>query len=426
MPRAGPACYACGMTPIVKWAAGAGLLLAVVATLGLVRQRGVPVQLVPVQRTGIVQSVVATGRLNAAARLDIGAEVTATVEEVRVREGDRVQAGALLLRLSDAEARAALQQARAALLEAQGRATQQASVTAPVAAQAVLQAEAAFTAAAREHQRARELVAQGFFSQQKLDDAQRALDTARSALESARVQARANQPSGIERALAASRVDQAAAAVAVAQARLARLAITSPLDALVLTRNVEPGSMAQPGRVLLTLAAQGSLRIDAGVDEKNLRLLTPGMAARAVADAYPGQPFDAQLTYIAPAVDPQRGTVEVRLAVPQPPAFLRPDMTVSVELVGGTKPDALVLPSGAVRDADREAPWVLALQDGRAVRVPVTLGLRGIGAVEILAGLKQGDQAIPQTEKALPGDRVRPGPVLAPVKGMETPAFISR
>jgi len=414
------------MKPIVKWAVGAGLVLAVVAALGLARQRGTPVQVVAVTRTGIVQSVVATGRLNAAARLDIGAEVTATVQEVRVREGDRVQAGALLLRLSDAEARAALQQARAALLEAQGRATQQASVTAPVAAQAVLQAEAAFTAATREHQRARELVAQGFFSQQKLDDAQRALDTARSALESARVQARANQPSGIERALAASRVDQAAAAVAVAEARLARLAITSPLDALVLTRHVEPGSMAQPGRVLLTLAAQGGLRIDAGVDEKNLRLLTPGMAARAVADAYPGQPFDAQLTYIAPAVDPQRGTVEVRLAVPQAPAFLRPDMTVSVELVGGTKPDALVLPSGAVRDADREAPWVLALQDGRAVRVPVTLGLRGIGTVEILAGLKQGDAVIPQTEKALPGDRVRPGPALAPVKGMETPAFISR
>jgi HlyD family secretion protein len=214
--------------------------------------------------------------------------------------------------------------------------------------------------------------------------------------------------------------------VAVAQARLARLSIASPLDALVLTRNVEPGSMAQPGRVLLTLAAQGSLRIDAGVDEKNLRLLTPGMPARAVADAYPGQPFDAQLTYIAPAVDPQRGTVEVRLAVPQAPAYLRPDMTVSVELVGGTKPDALVLPSGAVRDADREAPWVLLLQDGRAVRVPVTLGLRGVGAVEIMEGLKEGDQAIPQTEKALPGDRVRPGPVLAPAKGMETPAFISR
>ena len=412
------------MKSLVKWGAGAVLVLAVAGGLLLARQRGTPVQLVPVARTGIVQSVVATGRLNAPARMDIGAEVTATVLEVRVREGDRVKAGDLLLRLSDAEARAALQQARAALLEARGRATQQASVAAPVATQAVVQAEATFTAAERDYQRARELVAQGFFPQQKLDDARRVLDTAASALRSARVQAQANQPGGIERTLAGTRVDQSEAAVAMAQARLARLAIVSPVDALVLTRSVEPGSMAQPGRVLLTLAALGGTRIDANVDEKNLRLLTLGMPARAVADAYPGQSFDAQLNYIAPAVDPQRGTVEVRLAVPNPPAFLRPDMTVSVEMVGGSKKDALVLPSGAVRDADREAPWVLLFSGGQAVRAPVKLGLRGVGSVEILEGLKEGDETIAQTEKAAVGDRVRRGPDAAGGKGMEVPSFI--
>lgn len=413
------------MKPILKWSA-AGAVLALAVAVALLSQRGAKVQVAAVVRTAIVQSVVATGRLNAPARMDIGAEVTATVLEVKVREGDRVKAGDLLLRLSDAEARAALMQARAALVEARGRATEQASVAAPVASQAVVQAEAAFKAAERDFQRTRDLVAQGFFSQQKLDDAQRALDTARSALASARVQSQASQARGIEPALAAARVAQAEAAVDVAFARLARLRITSPVDAVVLSRNVEPGSMAQPGRTLLALAAQGGIRIDAAVDEKHLRLLTPGMAAQAVADAYPGQRFDAKLYYVSPAVDPQRGTVDVRLEVPSPPAFLKPDMTVSVELLAGSKKDALVLPSGAVRDADREAPWVLALREGRAVRTPVRLGLRGIGAVEILDGLKAGDEAIPQTEKALPGDRVRRGPTLAPEKGMEVPSFISR
>lgn len=414
------------MKPLGKWGVGAGVVL-VAAALGLwALGRGQAVQTVAVARMGIVQSVVATGRLNAPARIELGAEVTATVTEVRVREGDRVRAGEVLLHLQDGEARAALRQARAALVEARGRADQQAQVTAPVSSQAVLQAEAAYTAAEREHRRASELVAQGFFPQQKLDEAQRALDTARSALASARVQAQANQASGVEPALAASRVAQAEAALAVAEARLARLQIASPVDALVLARNVEPGSMAQPGRVLLALAAQGGTRIDAAVDEKHLRLLTLGMAARAVADAYPGQAFDARLSYIAPAVDPARGTVEVRLQVAKPPAFLRPDMTVSVELLAGEKKAALVLPSVAVRDPDREAPWVLAMRDGRAVRVPVRLGLRGVGAVEIVDGLKEGDEAIPQTEKALPGDRVRRGPTLAGEKGFEVPSFISR
>ena len=414
------------MKPLFKWGAAGVAVLLLVAGTAWVSQSGARVQIAPVVRTGIVQSVVATGRLNAPARMDIGSEVTATVLEVKVREGDRVKAGDLLLRLSDAEARAALQQARAALIEARGRATQQATVLAPVANQAVVQAEAAFKAAERDFQRTRDLVAQGFFAQQKLDDARRALDTARSALESARVQSVANQASGIEPAMAASRVAQAEAAVEVATARLARLRITSPVDAVVLARNVEPGTMAQPGRTLLALAAQGGTRIDAAVDEKHLRLLTPGMAAQAVADAFPGQRFDARLNYVSPAVDPQRGTVDVRLEVLKPPAFLKPDMTVSVELLAGSKKDALVLPSGAVRDADREKPWVLALQDGRAVRVPVRLGLRGIGAVEILEGLNAGDEAIPQTEKALPGDRVRRGAALAPDKGVEVPSFIAR
>ncbi len=409
-----------------KWAAGAALVAIVLAVAVVNSRRGALVQGATVAQTGIVQSIAATGRLNAPARMDVGADVTATVLEVRVREGDRVKAGQILVRLQDAEARAALAQARAALVETRQRAVQQATVSAPVASQAVVQAQTAFQSAEREHQRAQDLVAQGFFSQQKLDDARRALDTARSALESARVQAQANQTQGVEPALAASRVAQAQGAVDAAAARLDRLQITSPVDAVVLARSVEPGSMAQPGRVLLSLAAQGNPRIDAAVDEKHLSMLSLGMAARAVVDAFPGQPFDAKLSYIAPVVDPQRGSVDVRLDVPSPPAFLKPDMTVSVELIGGRRDSTLVLPSAAVRDADRGAPWVLLLQDGRAVRTAVKLGLNGVGSVEITEGLKAGDFAILQTEKALAGDRVRRGPDAGVDKGFEVPSFISR
>ena len=413
------------MKPRQKWIFAAVAFSLLLAAGLLFQQRGTSVQVVPVLCSDLVQSVVATGRLNAPARIELAAEVTATVLAVQVREGDHVKAGQLLVRLSDAEARAAWQQAQAALLEARNRATQQARVAASVAVQTVVQADAAWRNAELEYQRARELVAQGFFSQQKLDETRRTLDTSASALRSARVQAEANQPNGIESGLAADRVAQALAAVQIAEARLARLAIASPVDGVVLVRNVEPGSMAQPSRVLLALAA-GSIRIDAGIDEKHLHMLVLGMSARAVVDAYPAQPFDAQLSYIGPAVDPQRGTVEVRLALPQPPAFLKPDMTVSVELIGANRPGALVLPAAAVREADSASPWVLALRDHRAVRAPVQLGLRGIGTVEILSGLAEGDLAIPQTEKALPGDRVRQVGTTLPENGMEVPSFISR
>lgn len=411
------------MNTRTKWALGVGAAVAALALAAALGTRGTAVRAVAVTRGAITQSVVATGRIEAPARIDVAAEVTATVRAVRVREGDRVRAGQPLVELVDDEARAALAQARAQQAEALQRQHEQASVTAPVSDQALEQARANLINAEREAERVRTLVAQGFYPPQRLDEAERVLANARSALATARVQAEANRAGAVGPALVRTRVEQAHAAVALAQARLERLTLRAPMDAVVLSRTVEPGALAQPGRVLLSLAADGPPRIEAAIDEKNLRLLTPGMAARAVADAYPHQPFDAVLDWVGPAVDAQRGTVAVRLRVPQPPAFVRPDMTVSVELLGGRREGALLLPATAVRDADRDAPWVLAVREGRAVRVPVTLGLRGVGVVEVADGpLREGERVIPQTEKAAEGERVRVLPDAAVRRGLEVPA----
>lgn len=389
-------------------------------------RRGKTVAVALTTRGDIMQTVVATGRVNAPARLDMGAEVTGTIASVAVREGDTVKAGQLLVQLRDDEARAAVQQAQASLAETRSRLTQLAVVSQPVSAAAMQQAQATFRSAQSDIDRVRPLVEQGFYPPQKMDDAQRALDTARSGLESARIQAVANQPGGMESQLAAQRLSQAEAALNAARARLDKLRLTSPLDARVLTRVAEPGGLAQPGRVLITLAAAGGVRIDANVDEKHLSRLQPGLKARVLADAYPAQAFDAELFYIAPAVDPQRGTVEVRLRVPVAPAFVRPDMTVSVEMLTGARQSVLVLSADAVRDAETPSPWALVVQDGVARRVPLTLGLHGVGAVEVSSGLAEGDQVILPTSPAAPGDRVRPALPKATARGMDIPSGLSR
>jgi HlyD family secretion protein len=406
-----------------RWLVGGALALAgMAAVVALLSNRAKPVRVAEVARTDLQQSVAVTGRINAPARIDVASEVTATVTEVAAREGDRVRAGQLLIRLSDAEARSNLVQAQASLTEAQQRVREQDSVFRPVSDASLAQAQANLDNARAELERARALVAKGFYPQQKLDDAQRTLLNAQAAEAAARVQSQSNRHEGVAVALLQSRLAQAHAAVAVAQARLDRLHISAPMDARVLTRNVEPGTMAQPGRVILTLAGSGATRIDAAVDEKNLGLLQLGMAARARADAFANQPFDARLAWISPAVDAQRGTVEVRLDVPQPPPWLRTDMTVSVDMLGPARPDALVLPSAAVRDADRSAPWVLVLRDGHAQNQPVKLGLLGVGSLEVVDGVQAGEQVILQTEKAVAGDRVRALPPDTPApRPMEMP-----
>ncbi len=140
----------------------------------------------------------------------------------------------------------------------------------------------------------------------------------------------------------------------------------------------------QPGKELMVLAPAGETQIVVQIDEKNLSQLKLGQKALASADAYPRERFAAELFYINPGVDALRGSVEVKLRVPDPPPYLRQDMTVSVDIEVARRADTLVAPADAVFDAASAQPWVLAVDGGhRAAKKPVTLGLKGEGRVEI-------------------------------------------
>ena len=104
--------------------------------------------------------------------------------------------------------------------------------------------------------------------------------------------------------------------------------------------------------------------------------------------------FEAKVSYIAPSIDPQRGSVEVRLAVPAPPPFLKPDMTVSIDLTIAAKSKVLTVPSNVVRGMATATPWVQIVDGGRVARRDVTLGIRGQGTIEVERGLAEGAELI--------------------------------
>jgi HlyD family secretion protein len=414
------------------------LLLLLAAGLAIVAPwafRGRAVGAYAVVRTELVQTVVATGRVSALARVEIGSLVAGTVAEVAVEEGARVERGQVLLRLREREAladeraaRAALDQARAgvaqaaaaeAQAEARLRLLQQ--TTRPAAEQAVLIAAADLEAARRNHERVEALVGKGMLPRADLDEARRALDAARARFDRESTLAAGSRPGGGDERAAESAVTQAAAAatqaraavaqaaaaLAAAQSRLADTVIAAPVDGTVISRTVEVGSTVQPGRTLLVISRPGRTEIVAPVDEKNLALLAVGQKAVVSADAYPGRSFPAELSTVVPAVAAASGTVTAKFSVPAPPEYLLPDMTVSVEVEVARTARALSLPAEAVRDLSG-APWVLAVRDGRARRVPVRVGARGASRVEVLSGLAEGELVLPAAEgRAADGDRVR-------------------
>jgi len=360
------------------------------------------------EKRELVQRVVASGRVLAPARIQLGSVVVGRVTRVAVEKGDRVKAGQVLVLLDDAEARAALAQARSAVAQAAARLEQVEVVSAQVTSQAVRQAELRLEQAEVKLTRNRTLAEAGSVSRSDLDDALQARDLAASQLATARIQASAAAGGADRRAVLAA-LEQARGAEQAAAARLDQLQIRSPSDGVVTERDAEPGDVVQPGRTLLVVARDGPTQLSVLPDEKNLAFLAIGQAATASVDAFPDTIFPARVAYIAPAVDLSRGTVEVKLDVADPPPFLRPDMTVSVNVEVGRDPAALVVPAAAVRDAGTD-PWALVVRDGRTVRQPVKLGMRGEGTVQVLSGLVPGEVVVAPSSTVGPGARVRTEP----------------
>lgn len=381
-----------------------GIIVVVAGWVAIQKLRGKPAESIAVQRGELVQSVVVTGRVSNESRVTVGSVITARVRAVPLREGAKVKAGDLLIQLEDTEQRAAAAQADAALLSAEARLQSQAEMTTPMAEQQLQQARANAAAAQRERERRESLFKQGFIGQAQLDEARRADDVARAQLRSAEAQATANIR-GAERVTAEVRVTEARAAAELARARLAQTRIVAPADALVLERLAEPGQIVQPGTRLMTLSIAGPVQLIAQVDEKYLAQLAVGQTASVSADAYPGQRFAAKVQSVSPTVDTQRGSVEVKFAVAEPPAYLRNDMTLSIEVETGRRKNVLAVPSAQVLNG--EQPGVLVVNDGKVERRAIKAGLRTLTAVEVVEGLKEGDVVLLDATLA-PGARVRP------------------
>ena len=376
--------------------------------MGAATLRGPQVDALVVQSAPLVRTLQFSARVATLSRVDVGSTVTGRVAQVRVMEGTQVRQGDVLVQLESDELRAALAQAVAAERQAKARLEGLRSTGRTAAQAARAQADASLQAASASLARVQQLVAEGFYSPAQLDEARRAVDVARAQQLGAQAQLQATADAGTDVAQAQAQLALAQAATVAAQARLAQATLVAPADARVLVREVEPGQIVQPGKALFSLALAGPTQLVAQVDERFLEQLQLGQPAWVVADAFAAQRFAARVLSIAPAVDAQRGAIEVKFSIEQAPAFLREDMTLSVEVETARRERTLVLPQAALRGpAGGDQASVLVLQDGRAQVRNVRLGLRTLDAVEVLGGLKESDTVLRGHASLQDGQRVR-------------------
>ena len=394
--------------PSFKIAAGLIALLVLTVLAGYLMARGPEVSVAVVVRHDLLQTVVATGRIQNPHRVDIGAQMVGVVHAVPVREGQTVQTAQVLIELEDAELRASLMQAETAVMQAQSQLRRIQEVQGPLAEQNVRQAVVTLEQAKRNLARHTELFDRDFIGRAALDDTLRLASVSQAQLISALHQWVSTQDGGSELAAAQAALQQAQASVSVAHVRRTYASIRAPVDGVLIARNVEVGDVVQPGKSLMTLSPSGETQIVVQIDEKHLHWLRLGQWALASSDAYPQSRFRAEVVYVNPGVDAQRGSVEVKLRVPDPPNYLRQDMTVSVDIEVERRPKALQVALDALRDEATTSPWVYQVRQGRLFKTPVNIGLRAAGQAEVLQGLQAGDVVVTRSAKALSeGQRVR-------------------
>lgn len=381
----------------------AGLCAA--ALVGVQKWRGPVLPALTVEPMPLELRIVASGEVRYQTLARIGSEITGTVTARHVREGDRVSQGDLLIELNPEELQSRLAQAQTLLQQLQ-------KMSRPQAQAALVEARDNLRQASREARRREALASKGVISAEQVEQAQRIELNSKTALTRAQLSADSLATGSTEERLLQQRIDSA-------EAELAKTRIYAPFAGRVQTRNVEPGDLVQPSKVLLEIArsdgldrdgiASDGLEVVVALDEKNFAPLQLQQPVQLIADAWPEHSVEGVVTFIAPAVDSTRGTIDVHIRVladsAAPDKTFLQGMTVSANIIAAERNDTLVLPNDYLLKAAGQTQ-VLRWRDGAVEAVKVELGLRNMTHSEIVSGLDKGDVVV-QADQLSDGQRVR-------------------
>ncbi|MBK8066328.1 MAG: efflux RND transporter periplasmic adaptor subunit [Rhodanobacteraceae bacterium] len=324
----------------VGWSGAIGMLALLAACggqpqapAGAQAQKPQPVLVHTVAASEWVDRIQALGTARANESVTLTAKTAETVARVNFSDGQQVEAGAVLVEMTDRTEVAQLKEAQAAYSEAE-----------------------------KQYERLRGLVKQGTVTQSQVDQQLAARDSARARMEAIRV-------------------------------RLSDRVVTAPFAGVLGFRTVSPGTLVQPGTVITTLDDITTIKLDFSVPETFLAALAPGQAIDAKSAAYPGQVFKGVVTSLDSRVDPLTRAIVVRAQIPNPERLLKPGMLMSVEVINRPR-NSLSVPEVSL-SALRERMFVYRVDaQNIAHEIEVRIGSRRTGEVEIVEGLAAGDRVV--------------------------------
>ena len=386
---------------------GIGLVIVLLIAGGLIAAtRGGtkidPSKLQKVEKGDLAKSVVATGKVTPITKVEVKSKASGIVKKLLVDAGDKVRKGQLLAQLDKEEIEAQVEQSRAAAQAAE------ASLTSSEAdyERAKVDAEGPdVPLLKRAYERAIGMAKEGVVSTSALEDAEKNYELALNKQNVSKAQA----------TVLKARIAQSQGQLAQDRANLKQLEeqlsytdIESPLDGVVLSRDVEMGDavssilvLGSSATLVMTLGDTSSVYVKGKVDESDIGKVYLGQPARIKVESFKDKTFNGVVTKISPmGVEKDNVTTfEVRVSINNPGGELKAEMTANAEIILEEHKNVLQIPEGAIiYDKDKKASVEVpdsSAKDGKK-KIAVNIGISNGAKTELLGGLKEGDQVVLQ------------------------------
>jgi HlyD family secretion protein len=391
---------------LIIWGSiGVVLILLITAGVIIAKSGGTkidPSKLAKVERGDLAKSVVATGKVTPITTVEVKSKASGIVKKLFVDYGDTVKQGQLLAQLDKAEIEAQVAQSKAALEAAEANlVSSQADFE-----RAKVDAEGPdVPLLKRAYDRAVGMAKDGVVSASALDDAQKNYEMALNKQNVSKAQV----------TVLKAKIAQSQAVVAQDQANLKQLDeqlsytdIVSPLDGMVLSRDVQVGDavssilvLGSSATLVMTLGDISEVYVKGKVDESDIGKVYLGQRARIKVESFKDKTFDGKVTKISPmGVEKDNVTTfEVRVSIQNPGGELKAEMTANAEIILDEHKNVLQIPEGAILyDKDKKASVEIPNPKGKdgKDKIAVNIGISNGAKTEVLSGLKEGDQVVLQ------------------------------
>lgn len=350
------------------------IIAAVVAKIYFSKEAGPVYKTTAVMRGDLEKNVLATGKLDAVSKVDVGSQVSGQLQSLYVKEGDSVKKDQLLAVIDPKKAENIVIEAEQTVNELKAN---------------LAQAQAEYQFALATYQRRLQLAKVQVISKQELDESRKDVDVKKAAIDTYNAQIKRNQ-----------------ATLDTAKNDLQYTNIRAPMDGIVTQIKTLQGQTviaAQEAPTILSLADLNSMLVKAEVSEADVVYLKPGLPASFTVLGAPDKEFKGQLKDILPKPEKINDAIfyYARFEVPNPQHLLKLDMTAQVKIDLDTRKNVLIVPLAALgREITPTEYEVEVLKDDQPEIRQVTIGSRNDINVEIVKGLAENDLVITGIEEA--------------------------